>query len=137
MLEERGMALTTKNEDKEPIIDTGTITNDGSKWQFWSKIIVLNISSFLGGLVFFHLLPFYTKEAKQRGVTVSQAGLVLGSVSFMQILFIPIFGKYLHKLRAYRLFIMGGFVCGVSNIVYGSLEWINDTQTFLLHKTLK
>ena len=56
---------------------------------------------------------------------------VFGSVNFVQILFIPIFGKYLHKLGAIRLFLSGVLLCGAANTVFGLLEWINDTQTFL------
>ena len=56
---------------------------------------------------------------------------VFGSVNFIQILFIPVFGKYLNKLRAHRLFLGGVFVCGAANIVFGFLQWVDDTQTFL------
>lgn len=119
--------FTSSSEDS----DTGTITNGGSKWRFWSSIITFTISSFLGGLAVSILVPFYTKEAEDKGVTVSQAGLVFGSVNFIQILFIPVFGKYLNKLRAHRLFLGGVFVCGAANIVFGFLQWVDDTQTFL------
>ena len=63
---------TTTSEDS----DTRSITNGGSKWRFWSNIIMFTISSFLGGLAVSILVPFYTKEAEEKGVTVSQAGLV-------------------------------------------------------------
>jgi MFS family permease len=52
-------------------------------------------------------------------------------MGFIQILFIPIFGKYLNKLKAHRLFLGGVFVCGAANIVFGFLQWVNEMQTFL------
>ena len=56
---------------------------------------------------------------------------MFGSVNFVQILFIPLFGKYLDRLKAYRLFLLGVFICGAANIAFGFLEWIEDTKIFL------
>ena len=44
---------------------------------------------------------------------------VFGSVNLVQILFIPLFGKYLDKLKAYRLFLFGVCICGAANIAFG------------------
>ena len=65
--------FTTSSEGS----DTGSITNGASRWRFWSSIITFTITSFLGGLAVSILVPFYTKEAEQKGVTVSQAGMVI------------------------------------------------------------
>ena len=108
-----------------------SITNGGPKWIFWFTIITFTVSSFLDGLAVSILVPFYTKEAEEKGVTVSQAGLVYGSVNFVQILFIPIFGEYLNKICALRLFLCGLFVAGAANVLFGFLQWIDHMQTFL------
>ena len=52
-------------------------------------------------------------------------------MNFVQILFIPLFGKYLDKLKAYRLFVIGVFICGAANIAFGFLEWVDDMTPFL------
>ena len=62
-----------------------SITNGGPKWRFWSNIITFTVSSFLGGLAVSILVPFYTKEAEEKGVTVSQAGLVMFNYIFLYI----------------------------------------------------
>ena len=62
-----------------------SITNGGPKWRFWSNIITFTVSSFLGGLAVSILVPFYTKEAEEKGVTVSQAGLVMFNYVFLYI----------------------------------------------------
>ena len=55
---------------------------------------------------------------------------MFGSVNFVQILFIPLFGKYLNKLKAHRLFVNGVFICGAANIAFGFLQWVKG-PTFL------
>jgi len=77
------------------------------------------------------LVPFYTKEAEQKNVSVSEAGMVFGSVNFVQILFIPLFGKYLGVLKAHRLFLIGLFICGASNISFGFLDLVDERMPFL------
>ena len=64
---------TTSSEES----DIGSITNGRSKLRFWTSIITFTISSLLGGVAVSMLVPFYTKEAENKGVTVSQAGLVI------------------------------------------------------------
>ena len=56
---------------------------------------------------------------------------MFGSVNFVQILFIPLFGKYLNKLKAHRLFVNGVFICGAANIAFGFLQWVDTMTTFL------
>ena len=56
---------------------------------------------------------------------------MFGSVNFVQILFIPLFGKYLNKLKAHRLFVYGVFICGAANIAFGFLQWVDTMTTFL------
>ena len=56
--------------------DHGSLTNGNSKLRFWTSIITFTISSFLGGIAVSMLVPFYTKEAEEKHVTVSEAGMV-------------------------------------------------------------
>ena len=56
---------------------------------------------------------------------------MFGSVNFVQIIFIPLFGKYLQILKAHRLFVIGLFVCGVANIGFGCLELADERVPFL------
>lgn len=64
---------TTSSEES----DIGSITNGRSKLRFWTSMITFTISSLLGGVAVSMLVPFYTKEAEDKGVSVSQAGLVI------------------------------------------------------------
>ena len=56
--------------------DQGSLTHGSSKLRFWASIITFTISSFLGGIAVSMLVPFYTKEAEEKNVTVSEAGMV-------------------------------------------------------------
>ena len=42
----------------------------------------------------------------------------------------PIFGKYIYKLGAQRLFIWGLFLAGVTNIAFGYLMYVNGAKLF-------
>ncbi len=44
--------------------------------QTWSNLGLLALSQLLGGLTFSLLSPFYTKEATQKGISVTETGIV-------------------------------------------------------------
>ena len=68
--------------------DIGSITNGRSKLRFWTSMITFTISSLLGGVAVSMLVPFYTKEAEDKGVSVSQAGLVIFYLTRQSLIFL-------------------------------------------------
>jgi len=71
-----GSETNTSNTSEGYETSTTSITGGQSKWKFWSTIITFTLSSLLGGLAVSILVPFYTTEAEEKGITVTQAGLV-------------------------------------------------------------
>ena len=71
-----------------------------------------------------------------QGVTVSQSGLVVGSVFLTTMLATPLVGKYIQTLGATNFLILGCFILGIGNISFGFLAWVTDTQAFFLLSVL-
>ena len=55
---------------------------------------------------------------------------VFSSVFVVTIIFSPLFGKNLAKLGSRPLFLGGSFVTGVTTIMFGLLQWVEDGTTF-------
>ena len=94
------------------------------------NLFLISFSVFFAGISLSLLSPFYPSEALSKGVSVTQSGLVLGSVFITTIIFTPIFGKYIDVLGARKFLIFGCFVVGLGNISFGFLEQVQDTKTF-------
>lgn len=95
------------------------------------NLILLAITQLLGGLTFSLLSPFYTEEATQKGLSVTQCSWVYGCAFVTTIIFSPIFGKYIETIGSRKLFLYGTFLAGATNILFGFLQWSYDPQIFL------
>jgi MFS family permease len=56
---------------------------------------------------------------------------VYSSVFITTIAFSPIFGKYIGSIGARSMFLYGTFVAGATNILFGFLDWVDDSTSFL------
>jgi len=89
------------------------------------------MATFLAGLSLSIMTPFYPTEALTKGVTVSQTGIVLGSVFLASILFTPLCGKYIQLLGATKFLILGSLVVGCGNVAFGFLQNVHSHGVFL------
>lgn len=55
-----------------------------------------------------------------------------GSVFITTIVTSPIFGKYIESIGSRQLFIYGTFLAGVTNVIFGFLQWVDDPLPFLI-----
>ncbi|TRY71976.1 hypothetical protein TCAL_12664 [Tigriopus californicus] len=101
------------------------------QWQTWINLSILALTELLGGFTFSLLAPFYTNEATGKGLSVTETGLVYGSVFITSIIFAPIFGKYIEKIGSRKLFLYGTFVAGAANTIFGFLQWVDNRVPFL------
>merc|ERR1719499_1591885 len=90
------------------------------------NLLLVSSSAFFAGVSLSLLAPFYPDEALLKGVTVTQSGIVIGSVYVTTLIFTPLFGKYLELLGARRFLILGSAVVGVGNFVFAFLEEVED-----------
>jgi len=82
--------------------------------------------------------PIFPQEALDRGVSVSQSGIVIGSAYLATFIFTPFCGVLIGKFGIRRLFLAGVFITGVGNILFGFLSYIRDgTLYFVLSLAIR
>ena len=88
-----------------------------------STWMVLAAAELFGGFTFSLISPFYSKEAVDKGISVSQAGLVYGSYFLTTLVVTPICGKALGRVGSRRMFLAGTCLSGLANVAFGQLQW--------------
>jgi len=77
--------------------------------------------------------PFYPLKAKERGLDVSQVGIVIGTMAIFQILSSAIVGRSLKKLGGRNLIIfIGTSLIIAQTSMLGMLDTVTDQQTFFV-----
>ena len=74
--------------------------------------------------------PFYPTEALSKGVSVTQTGMVMGSVFVTVIVSTPVCGKYIHIFGAGICLIIGSCIIGLGNFIFGFLSKVEDSNSF-------
>lgn len=132
--------LTTEKSDvinKKMKLDNKKKANDQEskkKKQPKRRILSLFLLGFvelLGGATLSLLAPFYSKEAEDKGLSVTASGTVFSSVFVMSILLSPFFGKYITKIGAVNMFVYGTIATGITNIMFAFLPLIDSGSLFL------
>jgi len=113
--------------------DEGESDNCGDKWKkflFCLDVGNFLLSTFMAGLSNSVFSPFYTKDATDKGLDVWQSGVVFFIGYMTQIVFMPIFGKFIVRLGSQRIFVAGLFISGLGNLVFGCLRWAIHPKLF-------
>ncbi|XP_050504138.1 MFS-type transporter SLC18B1-like isoform X1 [Diabrotica virgifera virgifera] len=76
------------------------------------------------------MAPFFPREAFEKGMSDTMTGFVFSFYALVMFLSSPIFGKILPVFGAKFLFILGIFVAGLCNILFGLLEYISNYTLF-------
>ncbi|XP_048518397.1 MFS-type transporter SLC18B1 isoform X2 [Dendroctonus ponderosae] len=76
------------------------------------------------------MAPYFPKEAALKGVSSTMSGLVFSFYALVMFITSPIFGKILPKVGAKLLFLVGMFVAGACNLLFGMLDYVSDYATF-------
>ncbi|XP_041458795.1 MFS-type transporter SLC18B1-like [Lytechinus variegatus] len=79
------------------------------------------------------LAPFYPVEAQKKGVSTTVSGLVFGVYALISFIASPIIGKYITVLGPRFLFFSGTFLGAGCNLLFGVLDGIEDTNTFIVY----
>ncbi|XP_059097397.1 MFS-type transporter SLC18B1-like [Tigriopus californicus] len=115
-------------------MDSDLTTNSGifaSKAR--STLLAISVAlTFISWGLLLSLQPaFYPSEAESKGSTPAQYGLVFGIVSLGGFLSSPIFAHFGGKIGTKILCNVSGFVQGMTAVAFGSLEYVNETWTFI------
>ena len=94
------------------------------------NLFLIGCTCFVLGISLSLISPFYPTEALAKGVSVSQTGLVMGTVFITVVLSTPVFGKYIQILGARKFLIIGSFVGGSGNFIFAFLADVQNTNAF-------
>uniref|UniRef100_A0A914GSB4 Major facilitator superfamily (MFS) profile domain-containing protein n=1 Tax=Globodera rostochiensis TaxID=31243 RepID=A0A914GSB4_GLORO len=96
----------------------------------WLAIAMLAIANLCSTVVFSCLGPFYPDEAKRKGMSKPQIGLVFGFFELVMFVAAPLIGKYMHLIGSKWVCSGGLLINALAAIVFGTLKWINNGVTF-------
>ncbi|PIK57103.1 putative MFS-type transporter SLC18B1 [Apostichopus japonicus] len=98
------------------------------------KIIFCGIAaSYVFNLMSFSIIaPFFPAEAAKKGLSPTQVGFIFALFNLVNFLASPLFGKFLPVLGAKFVFLSGAWVAAGCNVLFGVLDEIEDTQTFMI-----
>ena len=95
-----------------------------------SALLLVGLVMFLCGTALSILAPFYASEAIKHGLSVSGSSLVFASEFIIQIIFTPIFGRYIFNLGSNRLLVAGATCSGLANIAFGFVPELRGVELF-------
>jgi len=110
--------------------DSGVNGGQKPSWAFYAEVGNFVVSTFLGGVANSIFSPFYTKEATDKGLAVWQSGVVFFASYMTQIVFMPLFSKFITQIGSRRLFISGLLLSGICNISFSGLKHADNPQLF-------
>ncbi|KAF7287172.1 hypothetical protein GWI33_002541 [Rhynchophorus ferrugineus] len=76
------------------------------------------------------MAPFFPKEAAEKGLSETTTGFIFSFYALVMFISSPIFGKILPSFGAKFLFLLGMFIAGSCNLLFGMLEYIHDYTMF-------
>ena len=97
----------------------------------YTNLGILALIQLLGGMTFSLMSPFYPEEAVQKGMNITETGIVYSITFFMPMMCSPIFGKYIEIIGSRKMFFFGTLIAGFGNAGFGLLQWVDGKHVFL------
>lgn len=94
-------------------------------------LVVFSVAQFCNAVCVSLQAPFYPAEAERKGATATQYGLVFGIFELTVFIVSPIYGRFLNTAGAKLINNLGIFTVSVMCILFGFLDKIGDTTTFI------
>ncbi|XP_043190467.1 MFS-type transporter SLC18B1-like [Amphibalanus amphitrite] len=91
----------------------------------------LSLVTLLNGSLIAVMIPFFPVEAASRGVSQTVISGVFSCFAIVKMMLNPLVGRLAPKIGVSRLYNIGLALAGVSTLVFGVLDRIEDTQTFI------
>ena len=99
--------------------------------RFLLLITVVCLAYIIWGICGSLLPPFFPDEAKSKGATLSQSGLVFGIFSLAGFISSPLFGKYGSTMSPRYLYIPSAFIIAGCTLAFGALHFVKTLNLFL------
>lgn len=120
----------TADTEEETAREEITTAENSSSRQEYAVLLLLGLVEFVCGVALSVLAPFYTREATSHGLSVTASCAVFSTVFILQIVFTPIFGRYINQIGSVRLLIAGAVCSGLSNVGFGLVANIQSVELF-------
>ncbi|XP_066143495.1 MFS-type transporter SLC18B1-like [Euwallacea fornicatus] len=95
------------------------------------SLLMLALGAFMSVCSMSIISPFFPTVSAKKGVTASLSGLIFGVYALVVFLSSPVFGKVLPKVGAKPMFTIGAFVSGVSNMIFGLIDRLDNYPSFV------
>ena len=96
-----------------------------------SILVLLGLIILLYGTTFSLMVPFYSKEAVQRGMSITETGVIYSCKYFMIIVTSPLLGKYIESIGSREMLLLGTLVTALGTSSFGFLQLIDGKYAFL------
>ncbi|XP_015907157.1 MFS-type transporter SLC18B1 isoform X2 [Parasteatoda tepidariorum] len=97
----------------------------------WLTLITLAFGNFCAGACVSLQAPFFPSEAEQKGATPTEYGFIFGIFQLTIFVTAPLFGKLVCYISPKFILNSGILTVGVTCILFGTLDLIRDTTTFV------
>ena len=91
---------------------------------------ILAVTQLLRGMNDSLMSPFYSKEAVQRGMSITETGVIYSCRYLVIILSSPLFGKNIERIGSRKMFIVSTIVSANGYFIFGILHWIEGKHIF-------
>ncbi|XP_068220297.1 MFS-type transporter SLC18B1-like [Palaemon carinicauda] len=99
--------------------------------QQYLTLFVFAVADFCNAVCVSLQAPFYPMMAESKGATATQYGFVFGVFELIVFIASPFYGNYINKIGPKFMFNAGIFTTATTCIMFGFLDRINDTNTFI------
>ena len=96
----------------------------------YSNLGIFSLIQLLGGITYTLMSPFYSKEAVQKGMSITETGIIYSCIYFTTFVCTPVFGKYIERIGSRKMFLLGTLVTGMGNLGFGLLQWVEGKHAF-------
>ncbi|CAL8083223.1 unnamed protein product [Orchesella dallaii] len=97
----------------------------------WMTLFVFSLAYLFSACVTSLQAPFYPAEAERKGASATEYGLVFGVFQLVCFCIAPIYGKYMNKFGAKKVFNMGILTAGFSCFIFGFLDQVQGHFLFI------
>ncbi|KAL6724559.1 hypothetical protein Aduo_019439 [Ancylostoma duodenale] len=122
------------SEDESAVTVKGSFAALSSKE--WITVVMLALANLCSTVAFSCIAPFYPDEAKKKGMTESQTGIVFGIFELVMFVTAPVFGRYMTSIGSKNMFTLGLAITGITAILFGFLNFLPSGPIFFFASLL-
>lgn len=125
------------NGDEESEFESESSSWSNIKWSWFNTkqsitVGTLAIANLCSMVAFSCIAPFYPAEAKEKGLTESEIGIIFGIFELVVCIVSLILGKYMVYIGSKRMLVSGLMITGIAAILFGFLRFLPSGIIFFL-----